>query len=631
MSEETNLQGGQPEAQNEIVPSESAALPTPKRNKYADKMNKNKKKGRKGLKIGIGVIVLLLLVALGVFLVLRSRQSTDDTGTNDTAVVTRGMLETYIEGDGYTAAKKREELGKDLKGKVTEVAVEVGAEVKKNQKLLTVNPTETRKELTTAQEELTTAQRGVTDAMAEVNKAQNTVNAAQKKLNKLVITAPFTGKIVPVSEIEGGGGDPESTATSKTFRVGQQISEGQTIGYMVDDGSMRLALYFSTAYSKDIKSGQAATVSIPSAMSEVAGTVSTIEQVQKISPEGVSMFRVIISMKNPGSLTKGMLATATVKTDAGELFPAESGTLEYNREEAITSQVSGEISSVSGLDYYKYSSGATIMRVTSDSAQDELKSAQSGVVTAQNAVVNAQKLVQTKQERIAELNKLIANSTIKSPMDGVVVSLSAAVGDEVTGAGPICVVADMKDIVVNANITATDVSNVQPGQFATVTMYANDGEVSLTGTVKSVSLEASKDQQSNGQGSMPTFPAVITLDPMEGQTMRPDYPVNYKITTAQAMDSLMVPSSAIVNTEGGTAVFAKPAEGQSFENAQPLPEGTEGVPPDFVLVPVEVGIADSANTEILWGIEEGTTVYLAGPKDAYENMDGATGGVITVG
>lgn len=583
-----------------------------KRNKYADKMNKKKRRLSKGVRIGLGVAIVALLIALGVFLVMRSRNTTTDDSANTTAVAMRGMLETYIEGDGTTAAKKREEVGKDLKGKVSDVLVEVGETVKKGDKLLIVNPTETRKELTTAEEELADAQRGVTDAQTNVTKAQTAVSTAQKNIGKTTVTAPFTGKIVPLTNTDGA---------ETSFQVGQSISEGTAIGSMVNDSTMKLSLYFSYAYVDDIKAGQKATVSIPSAMSSIDnGQVDSVERVQKISSDGVKLFRVIVSLPNPGTLTKGMTATATVSANGNELFPAESGTLEYSREETVTAQVSGEITAVNGIDYYNYSSGAAIMRISSDDAQDKLKEAQTELIGARNEVTRAQKLVQTKQERIAELKKLIANATVTSPIDGVVVSLNATVEQEVSGTEALCVVADLEDIIVNANITATDVMAVQPGQTAIMTMYTMDGEATLTGIVESVAMEPSQNS-GGGQGSMPTFPAVIAIDPIEGQSLSIGQGVNFKITTASSMDCLIVPSAAVVNTEDGTAVFAKPPEGGSFENALPLPEGTEGVPPDYVLVPVEVGIADAANTEILWGIEEGTTVYLAGPEDMYANMD----------
>ena len=589
----------------------------PKRNKYADKMNKKKSRLSKGVRIGIGVAVVAALIAAGVFLVLKSRDAGTDNTANTTAVVSRGMLETYIEGSGVTAAKKREELGLDLKGTVTKVMVEVGDEVDKGDDLIEVNPTETREELEAAQEELTTAQRAVTDAQAEVTQAQNTLNSAQSKLSRLTIAAPFTGKIIPATDGEGN---------STTYRVGQQISEGEVIGYMVDDSEMSLSLFFSSAYINDIQSGQSATVSIPSAMSEISGTVSSVEKTERVSSDGVKVFRVVISMDNPGTLTKGMTATATVSAgSAGTVYPAGSGTLEYSREEAVTAQMSGEITSMNGIDYYSYSSGATIMRLSSDAAQDEVKSAQSAVTAARNGVTTAQRQVTEKQKRVTELKKLISDSTIESPIDGVVVSLNAVEDQQITGTEPLVGVADLYDIVVNADVMSTDDGAVQEGQLATMNMYTYDGsELMLTGTVESVALEPTQDA-SGSQGSMPTFRAVIAIDPIEGQSIYSGMMVDYQITTASSMDCLMVPTSAIVNTENGTAAFAKPLTDENgeeipFDETLEIPEGTEGIPEGYYLVPVEIGISDSTNTEILWGVDEGTTVYLAGPQDLYSDM-----------
>ena len=580
-------------------------------------MNKKKSRLSKGVRIGIGVAVVAALIAAGVFLVFKSRDAGTDNTANTTAVVSRGMLETYIEGSGVTAAKKREELGLDLKGTVTKVMVEVGDEVDKGDDLIEVNPTETREELEAAQEELTTAQRAVTDAQAEVTQAQNTLSSAQSKLSRLTITAPFTGKIIPATDGEGN---------STTYRVGQQISEGEVIGYMVDDSEMSLSLFFSSAYINDIQSGQSATVSIPSAMSEISGKVSSVEKTERVSSDGVKVFRVVISMDNPGTLTKGMTATATVSAgSAGTVYPAGSGTLEYSREEAVTAQMSGEITSMNGIDYYSYSSGAIIMRLSSDAAQDEVKSAQSAVTAARNGVTTAQRQVTEKQKRVTELKKLISDSTIESPIDGVVVSLNAVEDQQITGTEPLVVVADLNDIVVNADVMSTDVGAVQEGQLATMNMYTYDGsELMLTGTVESVALEPTQDA-SGSQGSMPTFRAVIAIDPIEGQSIYSGMMVDYQITTASSMDCLMVPTSAIVNTENGTAVFAKPLTDENgeeipFDETLEIPEGTEGIPEGYYLVPVEIGISDSTNTEILWGVDEGTTVYLAGPQDLYSDM-----------
>lgn len=586
----------------------------PKRNKYADKMNKKKNRLSKGVRIGIGAAVIVLLIAAGVFLVLKTRGAgAEDTG-NDTAVASYGMIETYVEGSGVTAAKVREELGLDLKGTVKSVLVEVGDEVKKGDALIEVDPTETRQELEAAQQELSQAQSAVSAAQTELTQAQTVLSNAQSKLSRQNITAPFTGKVIPADE-------------ETTYRVGQQVSEGEVIGYMIDDSKMNLTLSFSSAYVNSIRSGQSATVSIPSAMSEVTGTVSSVDTTQRVSSDGVKVFRVVISVNNSsGTLTKGMTATATVNTSSdGTVYPADSGTLSYTREEAVTAPISGEITALNGLDYNSYSSGATIMRLSSSSAQDEVTSAQAGVTAARNSVTAAQREVTDKQKQVTELRNLINDSTIESPIDGVVVSLNAVEDQAFTGTEPLVVVADLNDIVVNAEVMSTDVGSVEPGQYATMTMYTNDGsQLTLTGVVDSVALEPTQDA-SGMQGSMPTFTAVISIDPIEGQSIYSGMMVEYQITTASSMDCLTVPSRAIVNTEDGTAVFAQPlldenGEEIPFDETLDIPEGTEGIPEGYYLVPVETGLSDGTNTEIYWGIDEGTTVYLAGPQDVYADM-----------
>lgn len=586
----------------------------PKRNKYADKMNKKKSRLSKGVRIGIGVAVIVLLIAAGIFLVIKTRGAgSEDTG-NDTAVASYGMIETYVEGSGVTAAKVREELGLDLKGTVTDVLVEVGDEVKKGDALIEVDPTETRQELEAAQQELSQAQSAATAAQTELTQAQTVLSNAQSKLSRQNITAPFTGKVIPTDE-------------GTTYRVGQQVSEGEVIGYMIDDSKMNLTLTFSSVYVNAIKSGQSATVSIPSAMSEVSGTVSSVDTTQRVSGDGVKVFRVVISVNNSsGTLTKGMTATATVNTASeGTVYPADSGTLTYSREEAVTAPISGEITALNGLDYNSYSSGATIMRLSSSAAQDEVTSAQAGVTAARSSVTAAQREVTEKQKHVTELRKLIEDSTIESPIDGVVVSMNAVEDQAFAGTEPLVVVADLNDIVVNAEVMSTDVGSVEPGQNATMTMYTNDGsQLTLTGVVDSVALEPTQDSGS-AQGSMPTFTAVISIDPIESQSIYSGMMVEYQITTASSMDCLLVPSRAIVNTEDGTAVFAQPLVDENgeeipFDETLEIPEGTEGIPEGYYLVPVETGLSDGTNTEIYWGIDEGTTVYLAGPQDVYADM-----------
>lgn len=571
---------------------------TPVRNRYADTMNRPHRRLPRPVRIGLTVLILAALVAGAAYVVHRTGQSAEED-TVQTAVATRGYLETYVEGSGYTAAKTRAELGKDLKGKVLTVGAATGDTVTAGQVLLTVDPTEMRAELE--------------DAQTALNEAQKSVNEANKALSELTVTAPFTGRLLPPGEVtsDTAGGEDTAPASPEEVKIqkGDEVDSGTVLGTLVDDTNMRLELYYSYAYIDKLKVGQSAVVSIPQTMGTVTGTVDQIDRIEKISDEGGRLFRATVTFRNPGTLKAGMDATATVTADGLNIAPTGSGKLAYSRETQLTTKASGTASAACAPSYQKFTAGQTILRLTSDDATAALQS--------------AQQLVQSRQETVNELTQRIEQCTVVSPINGVVMSMNAVEGEDLTGETVPCVVADTQNIIVNADIAMSDVPSVQAGQPAFLSMYYGNDTLTFTGTVQSVALEANKDN--NNQGSMPTFPAVISVDPVEGQPLRPDFSVDYRITTAQAEDCIMVPSSAVVNTADGVAVFAQPAEGQTFDNAQPIPEGAE-VPEGFVLVPVEVGISDAENTEILSGLDEGTTVFLAGPKDLYD-MDTETAAV----
>ena len=575
----------------------------PQRNKYADIMNRKGKKIPKPIKIAITFLVIGGLIAGGVYMVKRTSKTSQEEQPA-TAIAQRGMLETYIEGDGSIAARKQVELGKDLKGKVTNVAVEPGQNVKAGDVLFTVDPTETKKEIENAKKDLIEAQRAV-------DEAASAVSTAQKSVSELSTTAPFTGKFIPQSAAEG--------ETVKTYRNGDELSGGTVIGTMVDDTVMRLPLYFSYAYIDTISKGAAANVSIPSSMSQVSGWVDSIERVEKISDSGTRLFKVVIAMNNAGTLTSGMVASAEIPTANGSIMPAESGKLEYSREETITVKQSGEITSIGTLDYYRFSAGTVLVR----QKNDELVRA---VETAQRTLANQQQAIAEKQKQIQSLEAQVANSNVTSPIDGVVLKMDTAVDAELVGGTAPCVVADMSSLIVKAQISMNDVNSVTAGQQSVITLQTGAEDITLTGSVESVALQADENSSS---GSLPTYTAVIVLDPLpENVSVSMGYYVSYRITTALVEDCITIPTNALVNTLDGTAVFAKPLDGQTFENTLPIPEGTEGVPEGYQLVPIQVGLSDSSNVQVLSGINEGTEVFIAGPQDMYEQLNS---GAVVVG
>ena len=321
----------------------------------------------KCIRVIIAAGLIILLVGGSVFAVIRSRHTGTENTLPTTAVVTYGDIGTYIEGSGETAARNTEELGLGIEGKISQVLVSEGDEVHAGDPLVVVDPTGIREQLTAAQAEFTAAQSELTNAQAAITQAQSRIASAQSQYTHGSATAPFSGKFI----------------ASSTFAAGQKVSAGQTIGRMVNDSQMQLAVQFSSEYAKDIKAGQTATIS--TSVGQVSAVVSSID-----SASGKGTFLVVLTVQNPsGALTQGTSATATINSDsAGTIFSSGSGTLDYIKEQVITAPIGGEITAYNGSNH-TYSSGAVIMSISNVAAPDT-SDARSSLTAAQSTAAAAQ-------------------------------------------------------------------------------------------------------------------------------------------------------------------------------------------------------------------------------------------------
>ena len=433
----------------------------------------------KCIRVIIAAGLIILLVGGSVFAAhsLAQYRHGNRLTTRPTTIVTYGDIGTYIEGSGETAARNTEELGLGIEGKISQVLVSEGDEVHAGDPLVVVDPTGIREQLTAAQAEFTAAQSELTNAQAAITQAQSRIASAQSQYTHGSATAPFSGKFI----------------ASSTFAAGQKVSAGQTIGRMVNDSQMQLAVQFSSEYAKDIKAGQTATIS--TSVGQVSAVVSSID-----SASGKGTFLVVLTVQNPsGALTQGTSATATINSDsAGTIFSSGSGTLDYIKEQVITAPIGGEITAYNGSNH-TYSSGAVIMSISNVAAPDT-SDARSSLTAAQSTAAAAQAKVSEIQTRILKLQQEILDATMTASIDGVVTSLNAEEGEETDGTEPLVVVSDLSDTVVTAELTTDEVQSVEPGQTVTMNMYTMDGsELPLTGVVDSVSPEPSREHGQSGQ------------------------------------------------------------------------------------------------------------------------------------
>lgn len=542
-------------------------------------MLKKRRKKRRKLIIGLSVTVVILAgIAVGLYYLFREPPSDLFPATQ---FLYRDSIRSFVTGSGLTAPKDSATITLSAGGTVLEVFVSEGDFVNEGDPLYIIDSTE--------------AEAAVTEAQKSVDNYLKQLAALQKSYEDLTVTAPFKGILLDAIQI-----DP-----------GSSVSPGTKIATLVDDSQFRLSLYFSYAYEHEIRVGQATTVSIPAAMNELPGTVSEINYVRRVTPEGASLFEVVITLDNPGTLTADMGASATMTASNGEpIYAYEGGALQYARSQDIITKAGGAALSVNLINYGQVSAGQTLLKMDADMNDDQ-------VAALENQLKAAQENLESKQ-------KNLANFRAVAPMSGTVLTCSLIAGQPVES-GKIAVnIADTTTMVVTARIDERNVSHVKPGMSCEITQWGREGTNTFFGTVESVSLEGANE---NG---ISYFPAVITVFNPDGMLMSGMY-VDYNLVASQSEDTLVAPLQSIKYTEAGTCLFVR-ADAPPENALDPEMLAGVDIPEGFYAIPVTVGVSDNNMAEIVEGAEDGMEVFTEYQSSSPEGMDGGYyGGGIMVG
>ena len=225
----------------------------------------------------------------------------------------------------------------------------------------------------------------------------------------------------------------------------------------------------------------------------------------------------------------------------------------------------------------------------------------------------------------------LAKTTITSPINGIVTDLNAEVGEIVlvgTMNNPgtvILTVSDLSEIQADVDLDETDVANLKIGQEADIRIDAIP-DTSFKGVVTEIA-GTGKVEGLGTQNQVTNFEVKVLLKDEVSQ-VRPGMSCSVDITTSHHPQVLNLPIQAVVIRElnqdslkalksnGSEAVAATEDKQKSKNDTLSQKKGkkkeVEGV---FVLrsgkaefVPVESGIADKQNIEIVSGISEGDEV-----------------------
>lgn len=238
-------------------------------------------------------------------------------------------------------------------------------------------------------------------------------------------------------------------------------------------------------------------------------------------------------------------------------------------------------------------------------AEDALSENESAITDLQNQLAAAQakqkidkldteetyqEAEETKEKREEQLQAFEdfvgSDGILYATEDGVITEVSYEAGDRLTTTGALFSYATSDDMRISVDVTQEDIVDLQVGDAVDITFTAYP-EDSYTGSILSINTTATSDYSNTV-----SYTVEISVEG-ELEQLYGGMTADVIFVTEEKEDVLYVSRKAIVEENGKTYVYRKTALG-----------GRE-------LAEVETGITNGVDIEILSGLEEGDTIYLA--------------------
>lgn len=606
---------------------ESSAVPKKKEKKERRlKIDFSDRKTKKLIKkIIIWVVIAAVLVG-GYFFVMNTFVSNDETASKiSTSTATRGDLEVTITGSGVMEAMEKYDIVPMVKGEILSAAFEEGDIVEKDSVLYVFDSSD--------------AQISIQKAQNSITKAEITNRSNTQTLADWVSTAPVDGYI-----------------SSLNVKVGDSVNANTPICTVTNDDIISVTIPFSSAYMDNIYVGAKAQLTSAEYMtSNIFGTVNDIDRTPIRSGDGEALYNVEIVLDNPGAISEGMSFTARIDGCTS----AAAGTSEVYEQEQVSTKSSGKVVAVYYKNGDKVKAGDKIIAISNDTTLDSIEKSN----------IEYSDLQLSLQSQYDALD----NYTIKSPIQGTVITKNYKAGDTIDNSNSsvnLAVVADMSKMKFTMDVDELDIAKIQLDQAVEVVADAYEGKT-FAGRITNII------QEGESMNGVTVYPVEVVID--EPEDLMIGMNVTATVIVESKSDVLKVPVDAVAS-QGGKSYVMKlkddkapqrtemqkpdasapmPGGGEAMDGEMPRGEGApdaqmprnEGnrsqengdrqsapggnvaageqnyTADDFERVEVEVGINSEDEIEIISGIDEGDIVRVTSSSSSSNNMMNMMGGM----
>jgi len=565
-----------------------------------------------------------------------------------TAQVSRGSVTQTVAVSGSVSSAGTVKLNPATNGKVAQLFVAIGQQVTAGQPLAKMDTTDLQAALTTAANNLAAAQAnydrtlaGLSDAQSTFSQTQqstaNDIASAQQALSKVkanyaAAKANFSRLYFSVSNdlelyaSQIGVAQNQVAKIQNDLASGTQSTDGRSAQTSMNQAAAALANAVSyVGYVQGVLSPaeadyKAAVDQILAAENffdlAIAANADTATASQQLQTAQVSYTTASSRLTGAIDVANGQIGNALSSTASAQnslntvnsrtdtsLDPARADiatllvTLTSEQQSAATvktkvSQVGTALGTISDTISGSYVTVVQNVVAAQLRAAQSLQSAQTAVNNQPANVQSAQNSLANAQTNLATAENNLDNASIKATVSGVVVSISAQPGENVSSASTtgFIVLANTASMALHGTVGEADVVKLKLGQVATVTVDAVGTAKKMTGKVTSL------DPVATIASGVPVYGIDVTIDLPNAQ-VKPGMSGTAQVILASSPNTLTVPNLA-VKTQTGRRYLTVMKDGQQVDT-----DATFGIGNDTV-------------TEVLTGVQEGDVVVLPQPRAA---------------
>lgn len=211
--------------------------------------------------------------------------------------------------------------------------------------------------------------------------------------------------------------------------------------------------------------------------------------------------------------------------------------------------------------------------------------------------IRARKIaIQQKEDALTDAKQSLADCYIRAPFDGTIAKLNIKQGDTAS-VGTAVATLVTKQKLATISLNEIDAAKIKVGQKANISFDAIEG-LEISGKV------AETDTVGTVTQGVVTYSMKISFDTQD-ERVKTGMSVSVSITTDIKIDVLSVPNSA-VKSQNGNGNYV-----EMFDVELPAPvSGQQGSPSETLprQQPVEIGLSNDTQTEIVSGLKEGDKI-----------------------